>query len=169
MQRMGSDPFYGSNVNIVLQPAFFLPPATKLGQGNIFRGVCQEFCSQGGCRIPACLAGTPPAGTLPPARYTSPWPGTPIPPAGNTPGQVCILLECILVQFENSGFRNICCVPFHQFRFSTSVYAINTNMILQTVVTMFVDLNNFRRKDARIPALITLVRDYRPLTKFVAR
>ena len=23
----------------------FLPPATKLGQGNIFRSVCQEFCS----------------------------------------------------------------------------------------------------------------------------
>ena len=22
-----------------------LPPATKLGQGNIFRSVCQEFCS----------------------------------------------------------------------------------------------------------------------------
>ena len=27
---------------------FSLPPATKLGQGNIFRSVCQEFCSQGG-------------------------------------------------------------------------------------------------------------------------
>ena len=26
----------------------FLLPATKLGQGNIFRSVCQEFCSQGG-------------------------------------------------------------------------------------------------------------------------
>ena len=25
-----------------------LPPATKLGQGNIFRSVCQEFCSRGG-------------------------------------------------------------------------------------------------------------------------
>ena len=25
-----------------------LPPATKLGQGNIFRSVCQELCSQGG-------------------------------------------------------------------------------------------------------------------------
>ena len=25
-----------------------LPPATKLGQGNIFRSVCQEFCPQGG-------------------------------------------------------------------------------------------------------------------------
>ena len=27
----------------------FLPPATKLGQGNIFRSVCQQFCPQGGC------------------------------------------------------------------------------------------------------------------------
>ena len=26
----------------------FLPAATKLGQGNIFRIVCQEFCPQGG-------------------------------------------------------------------------------------------------------------------------
>ena len=26
----------------------FLPPATKLGQGNIFRSVCQEFCSRRG-------------------------------------------------------------------------------------------------------------------------
>ena len=25
----------------------FLPPAMKLGQGNIFRSVCQEFCPQG--------------------------------------------------------------------------------------------------------------------------
>ena len=26
----------------------YLPPAKKLGQGNIFRSVCQEFCSQPG-------------------------------------------------------------------------------------------------------------------------
>ena len=26
----------------------FLPPATKLGQGNIFRSMCQQFCPQGG-------------------------------------------------------------------------------------------------------------------------
>ena len=32
-----------------------LPPATKLGQGNIFRSVCQEFCPPGG----ACMAGGP--------------------------------------------------------------------------------------------------------------
>ena len=27
---------------------WLLPPATKLGQGNIFRSVCQQFCPQGG-------------------------------------------------------------------------------------------------------------------------
>ena len=39
-----------------------LPPA---GQGNIFRSVCQEFCSRGGGVgggvIPACIAGGMPA------------------------------------------------------------------------------------------------------------
>ena len=36
-----------------LQVTFLLlPPATKLGQGNIFRSVCQEFCSQRGGSAP---------------------------------------------------------------------------------------------------------------------
>ena len=38
----------------------FLPPATKFGQGNIFRSVCQEFCPRGGgawCGVGACMAG----------------------------------------------------------------------------------------------------------------
>ena len=39
----------------------FLPPATKLGQRDIFRSVCQEFCSQGWGGIPACIAGGIPA------------------------------------------------------------------------------------------------------------
>ena len=40
-----------------------LPPATKLGLGNIFRSVCQEFCPKGGhawgvvCGRGACVAG----------------------------------------------------------------------------------------------------------------
>ena len=35
-----------------------LPPATKLGQGNIFRSVCQEFCPQGDMHgSGACMAG----------------------------------------------------------------------------------------------------------------
>ena len=35
-----------------------LPPATKLGQGNIFRSVCQEFCPWGTCMAwGVCMAG----------------------------------------------------------------------------------------------------------------
>ena len=36
-----------------------LPPATKLGQGNIFRSVCQEFCPQQEGRVwqGMCMAG----------------------------------------------------------------------------------------------------------------
>ena len=64
------------NIGIICYNTVYLLSATKLGQGNIFRSVCQEFCSQGGwypsmhcrwypsmpCRfpgsgIPACLAG----------------------------------------------------------------------------------------------------------------
>ena len=33
----------------------FLPPAMKLGQGNIFRSVRQQFCPQGGMH--GCLGG----------------------------------------------------------------------------------------------------------------
>ena len=34
-----------------------LPPATKLGQGNIFRSVCQEFCPWGACVAGVCVHG----------------------------------------------------------------------------------------------------------------
>ena len=64
-----------------------LPPSTKLGQGNIFSSVCQEFCSQevGSTWAVHPLdrstlrAGTPPGQVHPQA-------GTP--PAGIPPGQV---------------------------------------------------------------------------------
>ena len=49
--------------------AFLLPPATKLGQRNIFRSVCQEFCWGGHewwggvhDRRGACMAGGMPGG-----------------------------------------------------------------------------------------------------------
>ena len=91
-----------------------LPPATKLGQGNIFRSVCQEFCPQRGwypsmpCRHPprqVHLLGQihppdrytplgrytprqvhPPGQVHPQGRYT-PQGGTP-PRAGTPPRQV---------------------------------------------------------------------------------
>ena len=93
----------------------FLPPATKLGQGNIFRSVCQEFCSQGGVCTIACWD-TPPPGPeadppqeqrqTPPDQRQTPPPGAD-PPAqcmlGDTGNKraVRILLECILVSTNN--------------------------------------------------------------------
>ena len=37
----------------------FLPPVTKLGQGNNFRSVCQEFCSQRGVWYPSMHCKSP--------------------------------------------------------------------------------------------------------------
>ena len=73
---------------------WFLPPATKLGQGNIFRSMCQEFCSQGG-GLPHCMLGyTPPPGpeadtprdqTPPNTRGRTPPPGPEAGPLGPDP------------------------------------------------------------------------------------
>ena len=63
-----------------------LPAATKLGQGNIFTSVCQEFCPRGGGCLPQCMLGyTPPeqADHPPWTRHTTP-PGT-RPPGPGTP------------------------------------------------------------------------------------
>ena len=98
----------------------FNRPQTKLGQGNIFRSVCQEFCLQGGILaciaggIPACLAGI--QGVSPGPQPGGIWPGgSPGPHPGGGCGcvsqhalrqtprgwllllAVCILLECIFV------------------------------------------------------------------------
>ena len=56
-----------------------LPAATKLGQGNIFTSVCQEFCPQGGGRVSASVH----AGMHhhPPSRHP---PGTRPPPPKQT-------------------------------------------------------------------------------------
>ena len=43
----------------------FLPPATKLREGNVFTSMCQEFCPRGGggmhgreaCMVGSCMAG----------------------------------------------------------------------------------------------------------------
>ena len=57
----------------------FLLAATKLGQGNIFTSVCQEFCPQGGGCLPQCMLGytspqsRPPLGAdTPQTRQTPP-------------------------------------------------------------------------------------------------
>ena len=62
----------------------------SLGQGNIFRSVCQEFCSRGGGGLPQCMLGYPPPGQPPPPTQCM---------LGDTANKraVCILLECNLV------------------------------------------------------------------------
>ena len=49
----------------------FLPAATKLGQGNIFTGVCLSTGGEKGC-LPQCMLGyTPPDQADPPGKQTS--------------------------------------------------------------------------------------------------
>ena len=43
----------------------------SLGQGNIFIGMCQEFCSQGGC-LPQCMLGYRPPRSRHPPEQTPP-------------------------------------------------------------------------------------------------
>ena len=66
-----------------------LPPATKLGQGYVFTGVCDSV-HRGGVpdQVPPLGPGTPPRpGTLPWTRYT-PSPQDQVPPLGpGTPPQ----------------------------------------------------------------------------------
>ena len=51
---------------------FFITARKRsLGQGNIFIGMCQEFCSQGG--LPQCMLGChPPREQTPPQEQTPP-------------------------------------------------------------------------------------------------
>ena len=46
-----------SAIHVNTVETYLLPPATKLGQGNVFTSVCQEFCPQGGISVPACTTG----------------------------------------------------------------------------------------------------------------
>ena len=66
----------------------FLPPATKLEQGNIFTSVCQEFCPQGVCHQPPPWADTPLGRHTPgqtPPRSRHPWGADPPPPGQTLP------------------------------------------------------------------------------------
>ena len=60
-------------------------------QGNIFRSVCQEFCSQGGGGMPHCMLGYPtaPPGSRPPgADPLGAEPPSRHPPEQTPPGAV---------------------------------------------------------------------------------
>ena len=96
---------------------YLLPPATKLGQGNSFRSVCQEFCWRGG-GVSAPLHAeihTPWEQTPLPLEQTPPRADNPLeqtPPRADNPLVQCmlgdmgnkravhILLECIFVKFS---------------------------------------------------------------------
>ena len=86
-------------------PEMLLPPATKLGQGYIFTGVCHSV-KGGGMRQTPPLSRHPPRSRPPPGPDTpqtrSPWtrpPGADNPPPRDTVNAraVRILLECKLV------------------------------------------------------------------------
>ena len=68
----------------------YLPPATKLGQGNVFTGVCDSVHKGGGVCLSACLftpqeqTPSPPPRSRPP-RSRPPWTRHP-PRADPTPG-----------------------------------------------------------------------------------
>ena len=76
-------PFFRSNIK-----EFLLSAATKLGQGNIFTSVCQEFCPQGeggGC-LPQCMLGyTPPSPGADPPESRPNLPGAEPPPGSGRP------------------------------------------------------------------------------------
>ena len=101
-----------------------LPPATKLGQGYIFTGVCDSVQGGGGGGIPACIAGDIPAclaaggvlsqhalqeGCLLPGvpgpgglLWGVPGPGVPAPrgsaPGGDPPGRPLLRVVRILLE-----------------------------------------------------------------------
>ena len=61
---------FGRTPSLVQFPS--LPPATKLGQGNIFSSACQEFCSHRGGGPPHCMLGyIPQEQTCPMSRHPS--------------------------------------------------------------------------------------------------
>ena len=88
-------------LNLHLHPSLFrltyLPAATKLGQGNVFTGLCDSVHRGGGC-LPQCMLGyhppweqthTPPWTRCPQEQTTPPWDQNPPgsrPPRSSPPG-----------------------------------------------------------------------------------
>ena len=58
-----------SEASLTREVLSFIPSATKLGQGNIFRSVCQEFCSHPGA-MHAGRYGQQAGGTHPTGMHT---------------------------------------------------------------------------------------------------
>ena len=84
---MAESPVSASISQTKISICLSLPAATKLGQGNIFTSVCQEFCPQGGGGVclSACWDIPPGADTPPPPRPGRPPPDQADPPTADTP------------------------------------------------------------------------------------
>ena len=65
-----------------ISPQSSLPPATKLGQGYVFTGMCDSVHRGGGVCLSACWDTTPPAEQTPPSRHP---PGSRHPPRSRHP------------------------------------------------------------------------------------
>ena len=112
----------------------FLPPATKLRQGNVFTPVCQSFCSLGVSATPLLVRH--PLGRHPQAD--TPWADALL---GRYPLHIAcwdtvnkravhILLECILVLYQNTAF-NCCLFKFMIFNdtlYLCMIWGLNENI-----------------------------------------
>ena len=61
-----------------------LPPTMKLGQGNVFTGICDSV--HGGC-VPQCMLGYHLPPHTPPQEQTPPWEQTPPAPGADPPSR----------------------------------------------------------------------------------
>ena len=93
----------------------YLPPATKLRQGNVFTPVCDSVHRGGGVSVPACTTGHMTRGvsvlggaSLSRGGLSRETPYTETPSYGNERA-VRILLECILVLY----IHNLCIILFN--------------------------------------------------------
>ena len=80
--------YTSTNSCLIKRDQALLPAATKLGQGNIFTSVCQEFCPQGGegvC-LSACWDTPPWEQTLPPEQTSPPPSRHSLPQSRHPPG-----------------------------------------------------------------------------------
>ena len=119
-------------------PTTLLPPATRLEQGNIFRSVCQEFCSRGGgCVYPiACWDTHTPPGAHPlgpeadTPRHTTHPPGadTPSGPEADTSGSRPLLHSACWDTVNKRAVR----IPLECFLVLVIVASCNSKLINKT-------------------------------------
>ena len=119
-----------------------LPAATKLGQGNIFTSVCQEFCPQGGRVSASVHAGIHPLGSDPPrtrpprSRHPpAPWTRSPpgpdqTPQSRHHPWQADSSIWSTSGQYASywNAFLLLLCISLIQIRAIRCVHNITFNV-----------------------------------------